>query len=192
MNVVSISGSPSARSRSAWLLRLAQTRLESLATSVRWIAVRELPPVALLRGDAAEPAIASALQTVQRADVVLVATPIYKAAYSGLLKLLFDLLPQDGLRGKTVLPIATAGSPAHLLALDYALKPVLSSMGARDILTGVFATDSQLRPHATQGYVADDAIVDRLDRSINALGDRAFAESAPDFNTSRCLPAVGG
>ena len=58
--------------------------------------------------------------------MVIVATPIYKAAYSGLLKVFLDLLPAEALRGKTVLPLASGGSVAHLLALDYALKPVLS------------------------------------------------------------------
>jgi FMN reductase len=48
------------------------------------------------------------------------------------------------LRGKTVLPIATGGSPAHLLAIDYALKPVLSALGATDLLQGVYVVDKQL------------------------------------------------
>ncbi len=66
-------------------------------------------------------------------SAVVVATPIYKAAYTGGLKALFDILPQSALRGKTVLPLATGGSPAHLLAIDYALKPVLSALGASDL-----------------------------------------------------------
>ena len=52
----------------------------------------------------------------------MVATPIYKASYSGLLKLFLDALSPDALRGKTVLPLATAGNSAHLLALDYAFE----------------------------------------------------------------------
>lgn len=82
------------------------------------IALRDLPPASLLQ--AQTDGIAQAA-----ADVVIVATPIYKAAYSGLLKVFLDLLPPDALRGKTVLPLAMGGSLAHLLALDYALKPVL-------------------------------------------------------------------
>ncbi|AHF94865.1 hypothetical protein OPIT5_28715 [Opitutaceae bacterium TAV5] len=34
------------------------------------------------------------------------------------------------LRGKTVLLLASAGSPAHLPAIDHALKPVLSALAA--------------------------------------------------------------
>lgn len=190
MKIVSISGSPQLRSRSGWLLQLAQTRLEGFATQVTSIAVRDLPAAPLLAAEADQPRIREALARVLEADVVLVATPIYKAAYSGLLKLFLDLLPQDGLRGKTVLPLATGGSPAHLLALDYALKPVLSALGARDILDGVFACDKQLTPHDTRGYVPEDGIVERLERSLEALTERAQAEErgaiAPIPALARC------
>lgn len=131
MNIVSISGSPSQRSRSSWLLQLAQTRLEGSAGSSTFISVRELPAAALLVADIKSEPIRRALAQVAEADFVIVATPIYKAAYSGVLKLFLDLLPPDALRGKTVLPLATGGGLAHLLALDYALKPVLSALGAR-------------------------------------------------------------
>lgn len=175
MNIVSISGSPSARSRSTWLMQLAQARLEGTARRSSTIAVRELPGDALLAADASAPAIRAAIDEVQRAQLVIVATPIYKAAYSGVLKLFLDLLPSDGLRGKTVLPIATGGTIAHLLALDYALKPVLSALGARDILDGVFAADAQLPAHEAGGYVPDDALVERLDRALQPLTRTAFA-----------------
>jgi len=169
MKIVSLSGSPSLRSRSGWLLQLARTRLEADAESSHVIAVRDLPATPLLTADLQHPGLRDAIARVGEADLLIVATPIYKAAYSGLLKLFLDLLPADGLRGKTVLPLATGGSLAHLLALDYALKPVLSALGARDILDGVFATDAQLLPHESGGYVPDDALVERLDRALQPL-----------------------
>jgi len=169
MDIVSISGSPSLRSRSAWLLQFAQTRLEGSVRHAASVAVRELPASALLTADVHAEPIQAAIAKVQRADVVIVATPIYKAAYSGVLKLFLDLLPSDVLRGKTVLPLATGGSLAHLLALDYALKPVLSALGARDILDGVFATDAQLAPHESGGFVPDARLVERLDRALLPL-----------------------
>src|SRR3954447_8338897 len=123
MNIVSLSGSPSLKSRSAWLLQWAQARLADEAGAVHTIHLRELPAEPLLASQAGHPQLRAALDRVAAADLVLVSTPIYKAAYSGLLKVFLDLLPQDGLRGKTVLPLATGGSPGHLLALDYTLKP---------------------------------------------------------------------
>ena len=169
MQVTSISGSPSVRSRSAWLQQLALTRLEGTSSAVQSIALRELPPRPLLQADAQHPALRDALQAVAGAQLLIVATPIYKAAYSGLLKTFLDLLPPDALRDKTVLPLATGGSPAHLLALEYALKPVLGALGARDILDGVFATDAQLQPHEAGGFVPDAALLQRLDRALQPL-----------------------
>ena len=72
------------------------------------------------------------------ADAIVVATPVYQAAYSGLLKVFLDLLPQFAFRGKAVLPIVTGGSPAHVLAVDYALRPVLANLGAAHIGQGWF------------------------------------------------------
>ncbi|HET7792543.1 MAG TPA: NADPH-dependent FMN reductase [Rhizobacter sp.] len=173
MNIVGIQGSPSAASRSGSLLQLAQMHLQPVTTRLHTIAVRDLPAEAVLHAQFDHPLIRQALAEVAQAQVVLVATPIYKAAYSGLLKAFLDLLPQDGLRDKTVLPLATGGSMAHLLALDYALKPVISALGARDILDPVYATDAQIPRHETQGYLPLPEVQQRVARSLQVLADRA-------------------
>jgi FMN reductase len=173
MKIVGIQGSPSANSRSGSLLALAQSRLQGVASNSHLIAVRELPAQALLQAQFDHPLIRQALGEVAQAHVVLIATPIYKAAYSGVLKLFLDLLPQDALRSKAVLPLATGGSIAHLLALDYALKPVLSALGARDILDPVFATDGQIVKHPTLGYSPLPEVTQRVDAAVQILIDRA-------------------
>ena len=173
MKIVGILGSPSVTSRSGSLLHLAQSQLQSVATSLHTISIRELPAEALLHAQFDHPLIRQALAEVAQAQVVLIATPIYKAAYSGVLKSFLDLLPQDALRGKTVLPLATGGSIAHLLALDYALKPVLSALGARDILDPVFATDAQIVRHDALGYAPTLEIVERVEVALQILIDRA-------------------
>jgi FMN reductase len=180
MKIVGIVGSPAASSRSNSLLQLAQAKLQPVASSLHTVNIRELPAEALLHAQFDHPLIRQALLQVQEAQVVLVATPIYKAAYSGLLKAFLDMLPQDALRDKTVLPLATGGSIAHLLALDYALKPVLSVLGARDILDPVYATDSQIPKHETLGFAPSAEVRERVDRSLQVLNDRAedFARQA--------------
>ncbi len=172
MKVTSILGSPSLRSRSGALLQLAQARLQPHATTAEAITVRDLPGQALLQAEFANTEIQAAIRKVLEAQVILVATPIYKAAYSGLLKSFLDLLPQDGLRDKTVLPLATGGSAAHLLALDYALKPVLSALGARDILDAVYASDAQI-PTVEGRYEVDAEIGTRVDQSLRSVIERA-------------------
>ncbi|MEU5212542.1 NADPH-dependent FMN reductase [Streptomyces sp. NPDC020742] len=142
--ILSVSGSPSATSRTARLLRHLDARLTAQGHTTVPLDVRTLPAEALCGADPHHPAIAGAAALVDRADGVVIATPVYKAAYSGLLKSLLDLLPQYALAGKTVLPLATGGSAAHVLAIDYALRPVLCAMGATHIVPGWFTLDTDL------------------------------------------------
>lgn len=169
MSVLLIAGSPSERSRTAALLEAAGQRLENRGAQVDRIRVRDLSPQALLLADFGHPSISQATGQVAQADVIVVATPVYKAAYSGVLKVFLDLLPQDAFKGKTVLPLATGGSPNHMLAVDYALRPVLQSLGARQILQGIFATDAQVRLSPEGIYQVDPAIGQRLDEAVNTL-----------------------
>lgn len=169
MVVVSISGSPSPASRSAWLLQHVAERAGRRIERHHAIVVRDLPAQPLLHGDASDPVIARAHGAIAQAQAVLVGTPIYKAAYSGLLKLFLDALPPDALRGKPVLALATGGSAGHLLALDYALKPVLSALGARHVVEGVYAVDAQLARAPQGGFVPDEGLLQRLDQALDAL-----------------------
>ena len=84
------------------------------------------------------------MQQIANADGLVIATPVYKASFSGALKTVLDLLPERALAHKIVLPMATGGSIAHMLAVDYALKPVLSALKAQELLHGIFAEDSQI------------------------------------------------
>lgn len=160
-DVVTLSGSPVTPSRSKHLLCLAEKMLTQRGYSVQRIDIRLLPADALLRCDRTDPTVRAALDTVDRARAVAVATPLYNAAYSGLLKTFLDLLPRTAFSGKPVLSIATGGSLAHLLALDYALKPVLAALGARLLLDNVFADEHDL-PKTGDGYTATDAVRQRL------------------------------
>ncbi|RFC70268.1 NADPH-dependent FMN reductase [Streptomyces sp. AcE210] len=181
--VLSISGSPSATSRTARLLRHLDARLEAQGHDVIALDVRTLPAEALLGADFAHPAIVEATELLARADGVVVATPVYKAAYSGLLKALLDLLPQYGLDGKTVLPLATGGTSAHVLALDYALRPVLNSMGADHIVQGWFTLDKDIT-------VAPDGSVSVAPGSAEALGRVVDQFSGALTRTARPLLAA--
>ncbi|MGW5655566.1 NADPH-dependent FMN reductase [Streptomyces humi] len=142
--VLSVSGSPSPTSRTTRLLRHLDDRLRRQGHEVTPLDVRTLPAEALLGADLRHPAITAVADLFARADGVVVGTPVYKAAYSGLLKSLLDVLPQYALSGKTVLPLATGGSTAHVLAIDYALRPVLTSMGAAHIVPGWFTLDRDI------------------------------------------------
>lgn len=119
--------------------------LENDGVSTDAIAVRQLNAEDLVAARTEAPSIQDALGRVQGARAVIVGTPIYKAAYAGILKAFLDLLPQNAFYGKVVFPIATGGAPGHLLAIDYSLKPVLGALGAQYILSGLYVLDAQIQ-----------------------------------------------
>ncbi|HEY3667611.1 MAG TPA: NADPH-dependent FMN reductase [Polyangiaceae bacterium] len=143
-SVLIISGSPSATSRTERLAASVGDRIAARGVAASLLDVRDLPAEDLLHARFDAPLIREALSRVAEADGVVVATPVYKAAYSGLLKTFLDVLPQFGLRGKVVLPLATGGSVAHVLAIDYALRPVLSSLDPLHVVNGLFVLDKQI------------------------------------------------
>ncbi len=140
-HVLAVSGSPNVVSRSAVLLGHVSGILEQHGHTIDTLTLRDLPAGALMHANSDDPAIIDAAARLETADGLIVATPVYKAAFSGLLKTWLDLLPQFGLAGKVVLPLATGGSDAHALALDYALRPVLTSMEARHVVNGFLLLD---------------------------------------------------
>ncbi len=161
--IVTVVGSPSSDSRTRALGETVSAALAEQGFELATINVRDLPPEDLLWGRTDSPAMKDALGLVERARGVVVATPIYKAAYTGVLKSFLDLLPQFGLRGKIVLPLATGGTIAHVLALDYALRPVLSSLGAMHVVAGLFILDKLLvRRPTDHGLDIDPEMAGRL------------------------------
>ena len=165
-NIVTIAGSPASPSRSTAVLGYVRGSIERHGLSVESINVRDLLPEDLLFGHFDSLSIRRSLDLIETAQAIVIATPIYKAAYAGVLKAFLDLLPQDAFAGKIILPIATGGSPSHLLALDYALKPVLGALGAQHILRGVYILDGDLRPALGEAIAFNEAIEQRLRQSV--------------------------
>lgn len=178
MSVLLIAGSPSERSRSASLLDTVQELLSAARRPSDRLLIRDLSPRALLLADTSHRSIQQAVDAVAAATAVVIATPVYKAAYSGVLKVFLDLLPQSALTGKVVLPLATGGSPNHMLALDYALRPVLQSLAARNILPGVYVTDAQFAQGPDGSYHLTPDMQLRLEGAVTTLCTESFRQQA--------------
>jgi FMN reductase len=124
----------------------------------------------LLYGRATDNAVLAAkIEQVASATGLVIATPVYKAAYTGVLKAFLDQLPENALLDKVVLPIALGGSVAHTLMLDYSLKPVLSALGARLVVDGVFIPQRALRVPDSGPIELDDDIDQRLRAALHWL-----------------------
>lgn len=87
------------------------------------------------------------LSAVEQADVLVVATPVYRGSYTGLFKHFFDFVDQDALIDMPVLLAATGGSERHALMIDHQLRPLFSFFQARTLPLGVYATDRDFAGH---------------------------------------------
>jgi|SRR5690625_932142 len=178
-SIVLIGGSPSPTSRSSIVLDQVSEAVAGAGFAIDRIEVRDIDPAALLFADFGHPDVVEAVAKIERAAAIIIATPVYKASYSGVLKALLDLLPRDAFRNKPILPIATGGTIAHLLSIDYALRPVLYALCADKVLAGRFILDkevSTIAPHIgienEEAWQALNAQVATLCDEVNHLQQR--------------------
>ncbi|MEO7447325.1 MAG: CE1759 family FMN reductase, partial [Humibacillus sp.] len=104
------------------------------------------------------------LDAITEADAVIVVTPVYAASFSGLFKMLVDVLPDGALRDTPVLLGATGGTARHSLAIDHALRPLFAHLGALVSPVAVFAASEDW------GSTEAGRLGERIDRAGAALG----------------------
>ena len=165
--IVILSGSPSKQSRLLHLIGYSKESLERHGADVEVLHIGDLPSEDLISANFDGKRIRSAVQKVVSADALVIATPVYKASYTGVLKTFLDLLPQKGLENLAAFPLFIGGSIAHLLAVDYALKPVLSALGIRLIAQGVYAVDTQIVRNGDGTAVIEADLRKRLDLALD-------------------------
>ncbi len=86
-----------------------------------------------------------AVDRIAAAAAVLIAAPVYRASYPGVLKNLLDIVPIGALQGKPVGIVAMGGSAHHYLGVDTQLRQVLGWFGALVAPTGVYLTGADFR-----------------------------------------------
>ena len=91
-----------------------------------------------------DPAVATAKQTILSSDVLVVASPVYKASFTGLLKAFLDQFGHDELAAMATVPLMVGGGAVHTLAVEQQLRPVLIEIGASCPTRGLFVQDDSL------------------------------------------------
>lgn len=181
-SIVIITGSPVQPSRTAGLALLVEQRLLRESFRVRVLHVRDLPPEALFHANFEDPSLKEATGWVAQAHGVIAVSPVYKAAYTGTFKTFIDMLPQFALRDKVVLPLLVGGSLAHVLAIDYAVRPMLQSLDPRLIVNGLFLLDKTIDVSQRAVTLAPD-VEQRLEQVIQGFiaGLRAHGPVLPSL-----------
>lgn len=117
----------------------------------------------------ANPRLEAMIEAVTSADGLIAVTPIFTTSYSGLFKTFFDVLDNRALTDQAVLIGATAGTPRHSLALDYALRPMFTYLHAVVVPTSVFAA-------AEDWGAGDGGRIDSRVQTLPARVERAAGE----------------
>lgn len=117
-------------------------------------------------------AVTAALEAVSAADVLVVATPIYRGSYTGLFKQFVDALHQDAIVGVPVLLAVGGGNDQHSLAIDHELRPLFAFFRAHTLPVGVYARAADFEASADtpsgKRIVADGALPGAIARAVDA------------------------
>jgi len=165
LRVVAVSGSLQSPSRTTALVGelLASLGRERPidATIIELSSVGPLFAGALTRAQL--PAAAELqLQRIENADLLVVASPVYRASFTGLFKHLFDFVDQYALVDTPVLLAATGGSDRHALIIEHQLRPLFGFFQALTLPIGVYAKDSDF----TDYRVTDPDLHQRIERAV--------------------------
>ena len=124
------------------------------------------------------------IDKICEADALFIGTPMYRGSYTGMLKNVFDLIPNDALLGKSVGLIATGGSDHHYLALEQELRPLLSFFNAFVIPGCVYANNE----HYSNRDLVDKEILNRVEQLSRSVVN--LANLLPD-DVSDIIGPVG-
>jgi FMN reductase len=102
------------------------------------------------------------LEHIENADLLIVATPVYRASFTGLFKHLFDFVDQYALVDTPVLLAATGGSERHALIIEHQLRPLFGFFQSLALPVGVYAHDSDF----TDYRISDQQLTERIEKAI--------------------------
>ena len=152
MNVAVVAGNPKPDSRTLDAATRVATRLGDGPPRVVIDVVR-LGAGLLGWGDQA---VAEAVASLQSAGAVVVASPTYKATYTGILKVFLDQIPTGSLVGVVAFPLMLGGAWLHALAPEVFLRPVLVELGATCPAKGLYLLETDyIDPPGLDSWVAE-------------------------------------
>ena len=130
MRVSVVVGNPKPQSRTLTAALHVVRRISGDDASEADLHVLDLAGLGPSLLDRKDPAVTGHVDRAASADLLVVACPTYKGSFTGLLKLFLDLLPHRGLEGTVAVPVMLGALPGHAMAVETALRPVLTELGA--------------------------------------------------------------
>ena len=141
--IVVVVGNPNRGGRTTQAGQAVAERLQGERPDLD-IALIELSDVASSLFDWGSENVKTFVEEVVAAEALVVASPTYKACFTGLLKAFLDWFAAGSLGGIPTVPVMLGGSPLHALAVEVHLRPVLSEVGASMPSRGLYLLDSEV------------------------------------------------
>jgi len=143
MSVAVVVGNPKARSRTLGVALAAADAIGACLEEPPGRLVVDLADVAAELFDPGSTTVTNLLRQVAASDVIIVASPTYKATFTGLLKSFLDRYANDALAGTVGVAVMTGAAEIHALAPDVHLRPLLVELGSSTPTKGLYVTERQ-------------------------------------------------
>jgi FMN reductase len=143
-----VCGNPKPKSRTLDAACIVASRLRDDAPPDLVLDLADFGPRLLEWG---EPSVKEAVEAVCRSQFVVVASPTYKGAYTGLLKLFLDQFAADSMQGVIAFPLMLGAAMGHALAPEVFLKPVLAELGASCPVRSLYLLETDYASEAVLG-----------------------------------------
>lgn len=144
MRIAVVVGNPRPQSRTLTVATAVGAAVAARLDTPAETKVVDLADVAGRLFDWSDAGVAELNEWVAAADVLVAASPTYKATYTGLLKAFLDRYGSNGLAGVTAVPVMVGAAPIHALAPEVYLRPLLVELGASVPTRGLYVMESQL------------------------------------------------
>ncbi|MDX1447854.1 MAG: NAD(P)H-dependent oxidoreductase [Acidimicrobiia bacterium] len=168
MRVVVLVGNPNRGGRTTTVAEAVAARIADMTGAA--VETVELIDVAGELFDWGSAAVNELAARVRTTEILVVASPTYKASFTGLLKAFLDRYRSDGLSGVVTVPVMLGGSPTHALAVETQLRPVLVELGAVMPTRGLYVVDSEMDSLANVIDAWWETASPGLRRSLTASG----------------------
>lgn len=175
LKVTAVSGSYKLPSRTAALVEAITQKLgQQIPIDLHVIELSEIGSslVASYDPKALPIKVQKDIEAIETADLLVVATPVYRASYTGLFKHLFDLVNYEALVDVPVLLAATGGSERHALIIDHELRPLFSFFQALTLPIGVYATEADFENYQVKNEAVTARIALAVERALPLLKHR--------------------
>lgn len=182
LSVVGVSGSTHSPSRTTALVStILDVVARELDVETHLVEVDRIGPglAGTVRRSELPPSVEDELARIESADLLVVASPVYRASYTGLFKHLFDFVEQYALVGTPVLLAATGGSERHGLMIEHHLRPLFGFFQSLTLPNGIYASDADF----TDYRISSEELQERIETAV-ARALPVVARVAPEVRSA--------